>query len=117
MSNIDSFTKVDDIVSVELTIVAGSVTFSLKDGKLYTTYNYEVPLSGVEPTIPNNQVAQTDDDKFVIKYSDSDLESKVWYDDEGRYHRDNDMPARITITESSRYQHGKLHRDNDKPAR
>jgi hypothetical protein len=38
-----------------------------------------------------------------------------WYRN-NKLHRDNDLPAFVTYSESAWYQNGKLHRDGDKPA-
>jgi hypothetical protein len=45
--------------------------------------------------------------------------AKHWYDTDGKYHRDGDLPA--VVRNDSRgtemwYQHGQCQRDNDKPA-
>lgn len=43
---------------------------------------------------------------------------KVWTDDKGRRHRDNDLPAVICYDGTKLwYRHGKNHRDNNKPAK
>ena len=40
-----------------------------------------------------------------------------WYDEAGRYHRENDLPAKeYSNGDREWYRHGELHRDNDLPA-
>ena len=34
-----------------------------------------------------------------------------WVDDEGRLHRDNGMPARVSLFQQQSYRHGLLHRE------
>ena len=53
----------------------------------------------------------------VPEYVTDKYGSKCLYDQNGKYHSYNDMPALIFPTGSKYwYKHGKLHRDNDFPA-
>ncbi len=54
-------------------------------------------------------------DGYVFCAEDSD--GKIWYDKEGKLHRDHDLPAVENVNGGKEwYQHGELHRDNDLPA-
>ena len=45
------------------------------------------------------------------------MDTQQWYDEEGKLHRDDDLPASITSDGTMYwYNHGNLHRDNDRPA-
>lgn len=99
----------DDIMTVEVTITTKTEVVTLKDGKLTSTKIVNDPVT---PSILN-----TDEDKGVIYDGGSIFESKRWFDDKGRLHRDGDKPA-IEYKSGKKcwYRKGQLHRDNDKPA-
>jgi hypothetical protein len=63
-------------------------------------------------------ISESKPDKIIEKYKLTDYE---WYDEDGKLHRDNDLPARITfnkniIFKEEWYLHGLLHRKENKPA-
>lgn len=91
-----------------------SVMQFIDEFRLKSQEDLEIELVDVD-----DKIATTVDNKNVDDPpSKIDEEgNKFWFDDQGRYHRDNDKPA-IEYANGDKcwHQHNKLHRDNDLPA-
>jgi hypothetical protein len=86
--------------------------FESKNIKVKLLEEYKIDADGAQCWYQNGKYHRDNDLPAVI-FSNG---NQFWYKN-GKFHRDNDLPAIIFLNgRQDWYQHGKLHRDNDLPA-